>query len=170
LTVYADTGFLFSLYVPDANSRAAAATMKRIKPPLFATDFAEFELTNALNGRIFRKELRASEEQAVLLSFSRDVQAGVIRIVPISAATFAHARRIARTQTRLLGTRALDEPVPIDVLVPDKDLGSDEDPELDPAPELPAASSATPHKPRASDSANTWDSAIPEPDPSKKPS
>lgn len=108
MIVYADTSFLFSLYVPDANSSAAASTMRRIKPPLLTTDFAEFELTNALNGRIFRKELRASEEQAVLLSFSRDIQAGVIRIVPISAATFAHARRIARTQTRLLGTRALD--------------------------------------------------------------
>jgi predicted nucleic acid-binding protein len=108
LIVYADTSFLFSLYVPDANSSAAAAIMKRIKPPLLATDFAEFELTNALNWRIFRKELRASEEQAVLLSFSKDVHAGVIRIVPISAATFAHARRIARTQTRHLGTRSLD--------------------------------------------------------------
>ena len=108
MIVYADTSFLFSLYVPDANSSSAAATMKRIKPPLLATDFAEFELTNALNWRIFRKELRASEEQAVLLSFSKDVHAGVIRVVPISAATFAHARRIARTQTRLLGTRALD--------------------------------------------------------------
>jgi predicted nucleic acid-binding protein len=106
LIVYADTSFLFSLYVPDANSLAAAAIMKRTKPPLLATDFAEFELTNALNWRIFRKE--ASEEQAVLLSFSKDVHAGVIRIVPISAATSAHARRIARTQTRVLGTRALD--------------------------------------------------------------
>ncbi len=108
MIVYADTSFLFSLYVPDANSLAAAATMKRIKPPLLATDFAEFELTNALNWCIFRKELRASQEQAILLSFSKDVHADVIRVVPISAATFAHARRIARTQTRLLGTRALD--------------------------------------------------------------
>ena len=108
MIVYADTSFLFSLYVPDANSSAAAAIIKRIRPPLLATDFAEFELTNALNKRIFRKELRASEEQAVLLSFSMDVHAGLIRILPISAATFAHARRIARTQTRLLGTRSLD--------------------------------------------------------------
>jgi len=108
LIVYADTSFLFSLYVPDANSSAAAAIMKRIRPPLLATDFAEFEMTNALNWRIFRKELRPSEEQAVLLSFSMDVHAGLIRILPISAATFAHARRIARTQARLLGTRSLD--------------------------------------------------------------
>lgn len=108
MIVFADTSFLFSLYVPDANSSAAAAIMKRIKPPLLATDFVEFEFFNALNGRIFRKELRAFEEQAVLLAFSRDIHAGAIRIVPISAATFASARRIARTHTRLLGTRALD--------------------------------------------------------------
>lgn len=108
MIVYADTSFLFSLYVPDTNSAAAADIMKRIKPPLVATDFAEFEFINALNGRIFRKEMRASEEQAVLLSFSKDVQAAVLRIVPLSATAFAHARRIARTQTRLFGTRALD--------------------------------------------------------------
>ncbi len=108
MIVYADTSFLFSLYVPDANSSAAARVMKQIRPPLLATDFAEFELINALNWRIFRKELRTSEVQAVLLSFSMDVHDGLIRIVPISAATFGHARRIAGTQTRLLGTRALD--------------------------------------------------------------
>jgi len=108
LNVCPDTSFLFSLYVPDANSSAAAAIMKRIKPPLLATDFAEFEFINALNWRIFRKELSSSEVQAVQLSFSKDVQDGLIRILPISAATFGHARRIAGTRTRLLGTRALD--------------------------------------------------------------
>ena len=108
MIVYADTSFLFSLYVPDANSSAAAAIMRPIKPPLITTDFAEFEFINALNSRIFRKELRASEEEAVLLAFSKDLHAGMIRVVPISAATFAHARRMARTQTRALGTRSLD--------------------------------------------------------------
>jgi predicted nucleic acid-binding protein len=108
LNVCPDTSFLFSLYVPDANSSAAAAIMKRIKPPLLATDLAEFEFINALNWRIFRKELSSSEVQAVQLSFSKDVHDGLIRILPISAATFGHARRIAGTHTRLLGTRALD--------------------------------------------------------------
>ena len=108
MNVCPDTSFLFSLYVPDANSSAAAAIMKRIKPPLLATDLAEFEFINALNWRIFRKELSSSEVQAVQLSFSKDVHDGLIRILPISAATFGHARRIAGTHTRLLGTRALD--------------------------------------------------------------
>ena len=106
--MYADTGFLFSLYAPDANSSAAAAILKRIRPPLLTTDFAEFEFINALNWRIFRKELLASDEQGILLLFSKDIHEGAVRIVPISATTFAHARRIARTQTRLIGTRALD--------------------------------------------------------------
>src|SRR5437867_9567566 len=59
-------------------------------------------------GGFFCKELRASEVQGVLLWFSTDVDDGLIRIVPISSATFGHARRIAGTQTRVLGTRALD--------------------------------------------------------------
>jgi len=96
LIVYADTSFLFSLYVPDVNSSAAAAIMKRMKPPLLATDFAEFEFINALNWRIFRKELRAAEEQAVLLSFSRDIHAGAIRIVPISTENLETVRLSSR--------------------------------------------------------------------------
>jgi hypothetical protein len=99
---------LFSLYVPDANSPSAGAVMRRLKPPLVATDLGEFEFVNVLNGRIFRKQLRAFEEEAVLVSFSKDVQAGLIRIIPISGAALAHATRLARTQTRLLGTRSLD--------------------------------------------------------------
>jgi len=35
-----------TLYVPDANSQAAAAAMRRIKPPLLITDFGELELIN----------------------------------------------------------------------------------------------------------------------------
>lgn len=62
------------------------------------------------------------------------------------------------------------EPKPIIIPVPDQVIDSDADSELDPAPEPPTVSSTTPHKPRASDPASTWDPAIPEPDPSKKPS
>src|SRR2546429_404176 len=70
LIVYADTNFLFSLFVPDANSSAAAAVMKRVRPPLLATDFAEFEFINALHWRIFRKELRASDRKSTRLNSS----------------------------------------------------------------------------------------------------
>jgi hypothetical protein len=98
------------------------------------------------------------------------------RISPRRAAVLAYiSSLLLRTLPAIIADNAAGvtyptEPVPIDVLVPDKDLGPDEDPEPDPAPEPPAASSPTPHKPRVSDSADTWDPAIPDPDPSKKPS
>jgi hypothetical protein len=98
------------------------------------------------------------------------------RISPRRAAVLAYINSLllrtlpAINADNAAGITYPTEPAPIDVLVPDKDLGSDEDTERDPAPEPPEASSTPPHKPRVSDSADTWDPAIPEPDPSKKPS
>jgi predicted nucleic acid-binding protein len=108
LIVYADTSFLFSLYISDANSAAAAARMSNFKAPLLTTDFGEFEFTNAVSWRVFRKQLLIGEQHAVVDSFSKDLEAGIIRITPIPAAAFARAKQIARTQTRKLGNRALD--------------------------------------------------------------
>ena len=108
MIVYADTSFLFSLYVSDANSTAAAAAMQRTKPPLFVTDFGEFEFVNALNWRIFRRQLGVSQERAVLALLAKDVEAGIVRVAPLTAAMFTRARQLARRDTRLLGTRALD--------------------------------------------------------------
>jgi predicted nucleic acid-binding protein len=108
LIVYADTSFLFSLYVSDFNSSSAAAAITRLTPPLLITDFGEFEFTNAINWRVFRKQLRPAEERALLVTFSKDVDAGTIRIFPIPSATFSRARQIARAHTPTLGNRALD--------------------------------------------------------------
>ena len=108
MIVYADTSFLFSLYISDVNSFAAAETMNRFKAPLLTTDFGEFEFINAIAWRVFRKQFLIGEQQAVLDSFGKDVEAGIIRITPIPAAAFVRARQIARTQTPVLGNRALD--------------------------------------------------------------
>jgi len=108
LIVYADTSFLFSLYISDANSTVAAATMSRFKAPLHTTDFGEFEFTNAVSWRVFRKQFLVGEQHTVLEWFSKDVEAGIIRITPIPAAAFARAKQIARTQTPVHGNRALD--------------------------------------------------------------
>jgi hypothetical protein len=62
------------------------------------------------------------------------------------------------------------EPVPIEVLVPDKDLGSDEDPDLDPGSDTETQTQTQTKMEAHSDSTNAWDPSIPEPDPRKKPS
>jgi hypothetical protein len=108
LIVYADTSFLFSLYISDANSGAAAATISRFKPPLLTTDFGEFEFTNAVSWGVFGKQLLIGEQRAVLESLSKDVDTGVVRVIPIPAAAFLRAKQIAQTKTPVLGNRALD--------------------------------------------------------------
>lgn len=57
MTAYADTSFLVSLYVLDANSALAAARMEQAKLPILLTPLGELELTNAISLRLFRREL-----------------------------------------------------------------------------------------------------------------
>jgi predicted nucleic acid-binding protein len=108
LSIYADTSFLVSLYVLDANSAAAAARMKRAKLPLSVSSLGELELTNAICLRVFRKELSRGEAKAALTLIRNDIGAEVLRVTAISIAAFERAKRIARKQTPLLGSRTLD--------------------------------------------------------------
>lgn len=108
MIVYADTSFLFSLYLSDTNTGSAAAAMLRFKEPLHTTDFGEFEFTNAVAWRVFRKQVLVGEQSAVFDAFAKDIEEGMIRITPIPAAAFARAKQIARTQTPVIGNRALD--------------------------------------------------------------
>lgn len=108
MIAYADTSFLFSLYVPDANSSLALAAIQKLKPRLLTTDFGEFEFVNALNLSVFRGQMLALDEQQVLDLFSRDVQSGLVQVTPMTSAIFAGARQLARAKTPRLGTRSLD--------------------------------------------------------------
>lgn len=108
MSAYADTSFLVSLYVLDANSALAAAEMKNITLPILLTPFGEFELLNALYLRVFRKELVAAEVKASRALFNKDLADGILRLEPLAPAAYERAKRIARKHTPRLGTRALD--------------------------------------------------------------
>jgi len=108
LTSCVDAGFLFSLYVLDANSAAASAKMKRAALPLLLTDVGKIEILNAVGLRLFRKDLRPAEAMKVHGLFREDIEQGVVLIVPLPAAAYQQAEQIARTHTPLLGTRTLD--------------------------------------------------------------
>lgn len=82
--------------------------MRNFRPSLLTSDFGEFEFTNAISWRVFRKQLLMSEHQAVLDMFRRDVQSGAIRVVPLPTAAFARAKQIALSHSPSLGARALD--------------------------------------------------------------
>jgi predicted nucleic acid-binding protein len=108
LSAYADTSFLVSLYIPDANSAEAASRMRRISLPVIVTPFGELELTNALQLRLFRRELPAAKTRAAYSAFRDDVANDFLAIKPIPDEVFAQARRLAQRWTRTFGTRTLD--------------------------------------------------------------
>jgi len=108
LSSYADTSFLVSLYVLDANSASAAAAMKRAVLPLSLTAFGKLELTNAISLRLFRKELSASRCRAALALVNEDLVNGVLLNCGLPSSVLERAETLSRKQTPRLGTRTLD--------------------------------------------------------------
>lgn len=108
MSAYADTSFLVSLYTPDANSVRAATLMKHFRQAVFLTPFGELELTNALELRIFRRELTSAEVRAAHSAFRQDLESGVFSRKPMPATVYHRAKLIASKRTARLGVRTLD--------------------------------------------------------------
>ena len=108
MSAYADTSFLVSLYVLDANSALAAARMKHAGLPILLTSFGELELTNALSLRLFRRELRLSKIKAARALIRKDLSDGILSLKTLPEGAFDKAMQMARRRTPQLGTRTLD--------------------------------------------------------------
>jgi len=64
---------------------------------------------NALQQRLFRKELKATEIQLARKAFQEDMEGGVFQRKPVGiGAVYAQALRLSRKWTATLGTRTLD--------------------------------------------------------------
>ena len=108
MKIYADTSFLVSLYSPDANSAAAAHSMRSLVGDRLVSIFGELEMINALELRVFRKEIKAAQAQSSLTDFERDLQSGIFQLRQLSDLIFERARHLSRTTTSKLGTRTAD--------------------------------------------------------------
>ena len=108
MTAFADSSFLFSLYAQDGNSPAAITRVRYAVAPLLSTDLGELEITNGVALRLFRKELRSIEAKSVLDLFRKDIESGVLRIIPLPSSAYQRAAQIAARYTPALGTRTLD--------------------------------------------------------------
>ena len=108
MRAYCDTSFVVSLYAPDANSQAAASEARRSTTTLFISPLVELELTNALQLRVFRKELTKGEASAAYAVIQNDLAAGVYSVQPVSAMVFDTAKRVSLKHTAGIGSRSLD--------------------------------------------------------------
>jgi len=109
MRAYADTGFLCSLYAPDAHTVAAAVRMKRQALPLPVTWLHQLEFRNALRLRVFRREITQAQRDASLNTMLTDLASGVLVHAdpPLMDLTF-EAERLSVLHSETLGTRSLD--------------------------------------------------------------
>jgi predicted nucleic acid-binding protein len=108
LKIYADTSFLISLYSLDANSPVAVETMRASVGERFLTTLGELEVVNALQLRVFRKEISIAQAQSALNDFEKHVREGVFQLRALLDTFFERARQISQQTTSRLGTRAAD--------------------------------------------------------------
>lgn len=107
-TTYADTSFLVSLSLRDANSAHATAMASRVMPVLL-TPLLEHELRNAIRLCVFRRQISSAQREAVLHDLDQDKAAGVLHAVPIDwPKVLRHAETLGRRHTEVLGVRGMD--------------------------------------------------------------
>lgn len=74
----------------------------------FISALVELEVVNALELRVFRKEISSSQAKSSLRDFEKDVLGGIVQLRPLSDHAFERARGLAKQTTARLGTRTAD--------------------------------------------------------------
>lgn len=108
MKAFCDASFLVSLYTPDANTAKAIQQCSRGAAGLAVTPLAELEVVNALQLRLFRRELTQAEVTAAGEAFRRDLADGVYTSFVVSLAIYEKARSLSRKHTSSIGCRSLD--------------------------------------------------------------
>jgi hypothetical protein len=109
MNAYADTGFLCSLYCPDAHTDRAVTRMSRQSLPLPFIWLHQLELRNALRLRVFRGEITPLQRDASLNVMLADLSGGVLAVAaPPLAEVMIEAERLSALHSETLGTRSLD--------------------------------------------------------------
>lgn len=106
---YADTGFICSLYAPDANTERVFNQMEKQRRPICFSWLNQVEFRNALRLRVFRKEISSSERDRSLNLLLADLSAGIFENVELSQSNvLIETERLSARHSEKLGTRSLD--------------------------------------------------------------
>lgn len=109
MTDYADSSFLASCYVKDANTPTAQTFLKQSRPAFVFTDFHSLEVSNAFEQLVFRKLLEPQESASAVSLLAADLQSGrLIREEVEWGQVFLLAAQLSERFTRVTGARSLD--------------------------------------------------------------
>jgi predicted nucleic acid-binding protein len=107
LSVYIDSSFFVSIYLPDSQSPAALGRLTR-QPRILLTPFHETELVHAVLLQVFRGGISSDRADRAIRDFQLDRDAGMWEIAGFPDATFVTATDLARIHVARLGARTLD--------------------------------------------------------------
>jgi predicted nucleic acid-binding protein len=107
--LYADTSFLVSLLLDDANSTAARSTLATLDSPLGISPLGRLEFRNAVWQRVGRKGLKEGEASKLFRRFEARFSKGYFLDLPVHTAdVWEKANAISDRYTAALGLRSLD--------------------------------------------------------------
>ena len=106
-TIYADTSFFVSLYLPD---RHTSEVERRIssRPSLWMTPLHVAEYTHAIEQHVFRKAITRSEADRALQRFHEHRAQNLWREAPVPDQAFELCAQLAHRHAARLGVRTLD--------------------------------------------------------------
>ena len=107
--MYADTSFLASLYLNDANTSRAVDTAQGAAAPYGLTPFTRLELANAVRLATFRKMITPAQEREVFRDIEKDRGAGFLADTPVAwSEILDQAETLSAKHTAKTGIRTLD--------------------------------------------------------------
>ena len=109
MSAYADTSFLYSLYVQQAHSARASAYMATGDcGPLPLTTLGRFELLNAIRLSVFRQLLDSRSAIVDIQTLEGDIRSGILELTPCDwPAVHAEAERLSAKYTKKGGYRSM---------------------------------------------------------------
>lgn len=107
MSIYADTSFFVSLYLPDRHSAEAERRMAA-KPRIWFTPLHRAEWMHAISQHVFRKEMTALEGRRAQAELARDLGSGLWLKVDLAESIWDTCAELARRHGSRLGIRTLD--------------------------------------------------------------
>jgi predicted nucleic acid-binding protein len=107
LSIYADTSFFVSLYLPDRHSAEAERRMIA-KPRIWFSPLHRADWVHAISQHVFRKEISALEARRVRADLDRDLRNGLWLMAALPESVWHVCAELARMHGPRLGIRTLD--------------------------------------------------------------
>jgi predicted nucleic acid-binding protein len=107
VTIYADTSFFISLYLPDRHTPEVDRRLSS-EPSLWMTPLHVAECTHAIEQHVFRKTITRSQADRALQRFQEHRAQNLWREAPLPDRAFEVCAQLAHRHAARLGVRALD--------------------------------------------------------------